>query len=313
MRNAFENNAPLLIIILLLVATALVIPAWTQSRSLSRLLNPKPDRFGLTLRKQLTLTPDRARALVQQGCDLNLDALETISPDVATELAANVGSLSFSGLTTLSLEATEALAKHQGSLSLGRRIHRTLDDDSPCDFLASLTEAQMAALASHKGDLWLRGLTQLKEPQAEALAQHKGSLSLGNLTELSDEAAKALAQHNGNLFLNDLTTLSDDAAKALAQHKGRLFLPYLTTLSDEAAQALRANPSIFLPQKFRKYCSAERETRAANRGRWADKTPVPLWGWRAREKDRKRVPAGRYRDSFVIYHVVVVTRDERRR
>ena len=254
LRDAFEKNPTRLIINLLLVAIviALFIDNWTQSRWLSRLLSPKPDRFGLTLGERLTLTPDRARALVQQGCDLNLDALETISPDVATELAANVGSLSFSGLTTLSLEATEALAKHQGSLSLGRRIHRTLDDDSPGDFLASLTEAQMAALASHKGDLWLRGLTQLKEPQAKALAQHKGSLSLSNLTELSDEAAKALAQHNGNLFLDDVTTLSDDAAKALARHKGSLLLTCLTTLSDEAAQALRANPRIFLPQKFRK-------------------------------------------------------------
>ena len=252
LRDAFEKNPTRLIINLLLVAIviALFIDNWTQSRWLSRLLSPKPDRFGLTLGERLTLTPDRARALVQQGCDLNLDALETISPEVATELAANVGSLSFGGLTTLSLEAVEALAKHQGRLSLGRRIYGTLDDDSPGDFLASLTEAQMLALASHKGGLSLHGLTELSDEAAKAFAQHKDSLFINDLTTLSVEAAKALAQHKGTLLLG-LTELSDEAAKALARHKGSLFLYGLTTLSVDAAKALCANPKIALPDKFK--------------------------------------------------------------
>lgn len=38
---------------------------------------------------------------------------------------------------------------------------------------------------------------------------------------------------------------------------------------------------------------AEREARAARRGLWRDPAPVPPWEWRATEKDRKRVPAGR--------------------
>jgi micrococcal nuclease len=38
---------------------------------------------------------------------------------------------------------------------------------------------------------------------------------------------------------------------------------------------------------------AERDARAARRGLWADGNAVPPWEWRATEKDRKRVPAGR--------------------
>jgi phosphatidylserine/phosphatidylglycerophosphate/cardiolipin synthase-like enzyme len=36
---------------------------------------------------------------------------------------------------------------------------------------------------------------------------------------------------------------------------------------------------------------AEALARAAKRGLWADKAPVPPWEWRATEKDRKRKPA----------------------
>lgn len=41
---------------------------------------------------------------------------------------------------------------------------------------------------------------------------------------------------------------------------------------------------------------AEREARAAGRGLWADKVPVPPWEWRATQRERKaqkRQPAAR--------------------
>ena len=38
---------------------------------------------------------------------------------------------------------------------------------------------------------------------------------------------------------------------------------------------------------------AECDARAAGRGLWAEKAPVAPWTWRASEKDRKRVLAGR--------------------
>lgn len=38
---------------------------------------------------------------------------------------------------------------------------------------------------------------------------------------------------------------------------------------------------------------AESDARAAGRGLWSDREPVPPWEWRAGEKERKRQPAGR--------------------
>jgi micrococcal nuclease len=39
--------------------------------------------------------------------------------------------------------------------------------------------------------------------------------------------------------------------------------------------------------------AAEREARAARRGLWRDREPVPPWEWRASEKERKGEPASR--------------------
>jgi endonuclease YncB( thermonuclease family) len=39
--------------------------------------------------------------------------------------------------------------------------------------------------------------------------------------------------------------------------------------------------------------AAEVEARAARRGLWGDREPVPPWEWRATEKGRKRRPARR--------------------
>ena len=45
--------------------------------------------------------------------------------------------------------------------------------------------------------------------------------------------------------------------------------------------------------KDARLAAAERDARAARRGLWADKAPVPPWEWRATERGRKAVPAGR--------------------
>jgi len=39
--------------------------------------------------------------------------------------------------------------------------------------------------------------------------------------------------------------------------------------------------------------ATQRDAKAARRGLWAVKAPVPPWKWRATEKDRKPQPAGR--------------------
>ena len=39
--------------------------------------------------------------------------------------------------------------------------------------------------------------------------------------------------------------------------------------------------------KDARLAAAEREARAAGRGLWADREPVPPWEWRASERERK--------------------------
>jgi micrococcal nuclease len=45
--------------------------------------------------------------------------------------------------------------------------------------------------------------------------------------------------------------------------------------------------------KDARLAAGERDARAARRGLWAEKAPVPPWEWRASEKGRKSVPAER--------------------
>ncbi len=98
------------------------------------------------------------------------------------------------------------------------------------------------ALAQHKGDLYLAGLTTLPLPLAKALADIKGALYLSGITEISDEAAAAMAKHRAGLRLDGLTSLSDAAAASLAEKaewsRGWLSLKGLTSLSDAAAASL---------------------------------------------------------------------------
>ena len=101
-----------------------------------------------------------------------------------------------------------------------------LDDDYTDPIYASqysgITEEAAKALAKHRNDLSLNGLTSLSDAAAQALAKYEGRLYLSGLTSLSDEAAEALANHEGDLYLNGLRSLSDAAVKALAQHEGKV-------------------------------------------------------------------------------------------
>ena len=90
----------------------------------------------------------------------------------------------------------------------------------------------------------LEDYNSMDDDAAKALAQHKGDLDLGGLTSLSDAAAQALAQQEGPLYLISLTSLSDAAAQALAQHEGPL---YLNGKAKEAVELARKR----LPQTAR--------------------------------------------------------------
>jgi hypothetical protein len=160
----------------------------------------------------------------------------TLSEQTARALANEQRGLSFDSLITLSDEAAKALGQHSGDLSLNR--------------LTRLSYAAAKALGQHTGYLSLWGLTKLSGTTARALAEHKGGLSFGDLSMLSDQAAKALAEHKGSLCFRGLSKLSEEAAKALAQHEGGVHIWNPATISDEVAKTLRANPRIFLPEKF---------------------------------------------------------------
>jgi hypothetical protein len=98
------------------------------------------------------------------------------------------------------------------------------------------------ALAQHKGDLYLDGLTTLPLPLAKALADIEGALYLSGVTEISDAAAAAMAKHRAGLRLDGLKLLSDTAAASLSEYtewpRGWLSLKGLTSLSDAAAESL---------------------------------------------------------------------------
>jgi|688.fasta_scaffold400687_2 hypothetical protein len=138
--------------------------------------------------------------------------------------------------TTLSEQTARALANEQRGLSF--------------DSLITLSDEAARALGQHRGDLSLNRLTRLSYAAAKALGQHTGYLSLWGLTKLSGTTARALAAHKGSLCFRGLSKLCDEAAKALAQHEGGVHIWNPATISDEVAKTLRANPKIFLPEKF---------------------------------------------------------------
>ena len=90
-------------------------------------------------------------------------------------------------------------------------------------------------------------MTALSDTQAEALARHRGNLHLHGLTSISDAQAEALAKLTDWLNLSGLTTLSDAQAAALANYRGRhlsLSLRNPTKMSPAARSLLEANPRI---------------------------------------------------------------------
>jgi len=145
------------------------------------------------------------------------------------------------GLTQLSVEVAQNLA---GAPSLSLRGIHSLPDDIA------------AALAEHKDELELSGLTELSDAAAESLGKHQGtSLDLDGLTELSDVAAESISLHRGKLSLDGLSGLSSAAAKSFGRFQGsELCLNGITSLenlSDEEAIALD-NKLLQLPSEITK-------------------------------------------------------------
>jgi hypothetical protein len=156
----------------------------------------------------------------------DLDDFTHITAEAAGMLSSNQRwNTNLGGITQLSIEAAQNLAAG-GSLQLGGM--RLLPDD-----IAS-------ALAEHKDELWLNGLTKLSDAAAESLGKHQGSaLYLDGLMQLSDAAVASLSQHRSELSLDGLGELSDAAAQSFRRYQGsKLSLAGLTSLSTSAAESL---------------------------------------------------------------------------
>jgi hypothetical protein len=103
------------------------------------------------------------------------------------------------------------------------------------DGLTHLSPEVARGLASHNGDLHLRGVKEITADAARMLKGHKGSLFLHGVTSLSSAAASALAKHKGMLDLQGITHLSAEVGSALSKTKGYLNLRGLPDLLEEVA------------------------------------------------------------------------------
>jgi hypothetical protein len=183
-----------------------------------------------------------AAAMLSTGdrWDTNLDGLTQLSVEVAQNLAG-APSLSLRGIHSLPDDVAAALAEHKDELELGG--------------LTELSDAAAESLGKHQGtSLDLDGLTELSDVASEGISLHRGKLSLGGLSGLSSAAAKSFGRFQGSeLCLNSLTSLSESAAESIGKHerKGEISLQGLENLSDSAAIALD-NKSLQLPSEITK-------------------------------------------------------------
>ena len=116
-------------------------------------------------------------------------------------------------MTTLSDVLAEALARHRGNLDLSG--------------LTSLSDVAAFALSEHKGgELWLHGLTQISEAATKALAAHY-------YIHLPSTDAEIRAKHTGHLVVSGLASPSDSEAAKLVQYNDHLRLDDLTPISRE--------------------------------------------------------------------------------
>jgi hypothetical protein len=140
----------------------------------------------------------------------------------------------FAKLNSMSVEVATELAKFKGCLCFKRLV----DDLHP---------EVAAALAKHRGGVFLGGLTRLLPETAAELAQYQGKeLHIDDVTSLTDEAVSELGNYFGtddvSLSLRSMRRLSDKAAVGLAKkllwNTSSLYLDGLTSLTTKAAQEL---------------------------------------------------------------------------
>lgn len=162
-------------------------------------------------------------------------------PFALTLLTNNNVFLSLNKVESFSDEAADAMAKGGKGKS--------------CPQMPSLKELKSPALAellaSQKGMLRLAKLETVTDDVVKALATHKGDLDLSGLTTLSAARAKMLTNREDSTGLGSVTELTDEAAAELAKARGAISLSKLAKVSAVGAAALRSNSKIILPKTLR--------------------------------------------------------------
>jgi endonuclease YncB( thermonuclease family) len=106
------------------------------------------------------------------------------------------------------------------------------------------------------------------QPFGNVARDRLAALTMGKAVAVHDDGRDKWGRTLGRVEVEGQDVSRQMVAEGLAWHYSRF--------SDDAGLA-----------------AAEREARAAVRGLWRDRQPVPPWEWRATAKDRKAVPIGR--------------------
>ena len=106
-------------------------------------------------------------------------------------------------------------------------------------YFSTIDDLAAELLASHEGDLYLVGLTELSDSSAENLSKSSGEfLALDGLKSLSESVAIHLANYTGYLSLENLSFIDDSVASLLSKSSLTGIGLYKVGLSEKGATYL---------------------------------------------------------------------------
>jgi hypothetical protein len=184
---------------------------------------------------------------------LSLNGLTAIDEATAEALAHNKGHLSLEGIRTPSPHILAELARHKGrTITIGKNsrtkqsISGMVENRTPqfehlteINGLDTLTPSVIDILSlpeGHKGEITIRGLSEITKEQAQALTAHDWDITLDCVHSVTDETAKILSKHKGAaLKLKQLNHIDTQLAKTIAEYRGYLGLNSIAFIDDVVA------------------------------------------------------------------------------
>ena len=160
-----------------------------------------------------------AKAFLDDPDNVDLFEATKITDDAAELLSKHEGSLDLDSLTKLSDAIASKFHSHKGgTLSL-----------TDC---SRISDKAIEILASRKGDLTL-GITSLSDASVAALATHEGRLKLPELEEVEGKHAAVLSSHSSALLMN-----ASDLHYCLNQRSPRYLKHHYEELATEGERLL---------------------------------------------------------------------------